>query len=150
FCIISGVPWACMTHTGRPASAQKDPRYDNVALDVYDYLDARIEALVATGIPRSRIIADPGIGFGKTLEHNLTLLQNLALFHGLGCPILLGASRKRFIGTIGGTEDADARIPGSLAVTLAGVAQGIQLHRVHDVAETAEALKLWTAATRGI
>ncbi len=150
FCAEAGLPVCVMHAQGTPDMMQKDPRYDNVALDVYDYLETRIETLVATGIPRSRIIADPGIGFGKTLEHNLTLLQNLALFHGLGCPILLGASRKRFIGTIGGTEDAGARMPGSLAVTLAGIAQGIQLHRVHDVAATAEALKLWQAATGGI
>ena len=122
---------------------QIDPRYDNVALDIYDYLDSRVAALEATGIPRHAIITDPGIGFGKTLEHNLTLLQNLSLFHGLGCPILLGASRKRFIGTIGGREKARGRVAGSIAVALAGVAQGVQILRIHDVGETAEALRLW-------
>ena len=135
---------------GTPDVMQKDPRYDNVALDVYDYLHTRIEALVNIGIARAQIIVDPGIGFGKTLAHNLVLLQNLSLFHGLGCAVLLGASRKRFIGTIGGTENAQARMPGSVAVTLAGVAQGIQVHRVHDVSETKEALLLWQAATLGV
>ena len=91
-----------------------------MALDVYDILEARIEVLVGTGIARDQIIVDPGIGFGKALEHNLTLLQNLSLFHTLGCPILLGASRKRFIGTIGGSEEARHRAPGSIAVALAG------------------------------
>lgn len=147
FCAQANLPVCVMHAQGTPDVMQKHPTYDHVALDVYDYLEARITALEATGIPRSNIIADPGIGFGKTLGHNLTLLHNLALFHGLGCPILLGASRKRFIGTIGGTKEARHRAPGSIAVTLAGVAQGIQIHRVHDVAETAEALRLWMAAT---
>ena len=134
---------------GTPDIMQKDPRYDNVALDVYDHLAARVTALETLGIPRERIIVDPGIGFGKTLEHNLTLLQNLALFYGLGCAVLLGASRKRFIGTIGGSDTARHRAPGSVAVALAGVAQGVQLLRIHDVRETTEALRLWQAATLG-
>jgi len=145
----AGLPVCVMHAQGTPDIMQVNPRYDNVALDVYDYLEDRIKALEAAGIPRAQIITDPGIGFGKTLEHNLTLLQNLALFHSLGCPILLGASRKRFIGTIGGTEEARHRAPGSIAVALAGVAQGVQLLRVHDVRETAEALRLWQAASLG-
>ena len=149
FCAEAGLPVCVMHAQGTPEIMQVDPRYDNVALDIYDYLSDRIEALVACGIPREQIITDPGIGFGKTLEHNLTLLQNLALFHSLGCPILLGASRKRFIGTIGGTEEARHRAPGSVAVALAGVAQGVQVLRIHDVRETAEALRLWQAATLG-
>ncbi|MGK7755628.1 MULTISPECIES: dihydropteroate synthase [unclassified Roseovarius] len=147
FCAEAGLPVCVMHAQGTPDVMQKNPRYENVALDIYDWLDERITALEAACIPRDRIIADPGIGFGKTLEHNVTLLHNLALFHGLGCTVLLGASRKRFIGTIGGTEEARHRAPGSIAVTLAGVAQGVQIHRVHDVAETAEALRLWMAAT---
>ncbi len=147
FCAAEGLPVCVMHAQGTPEIMQKDPRYDNVALDIYDYLSDRIEALVEAGIIRDQIIVDPGIGFGKTLEHNLTLLQNLSLFHGLGCPILLGASRKRFIGTIGGTEEARNRAPGSVAVALAGVAQGVQILRIHDVRETAEALRLWQAAT---
>ena len=149
FCAEQGLPVCVMHAQGTPEIMQVDPRYDNVALDIYDYLNARIAALEAIGIPRHAIITDPGIGFGKTLDHNLTLLQNLALFHSLGCPVLLGASRKRFIGTIGGTEEARNRAPGSIAVALAGVAQGVQMLRVHDVAETAEALRLWQAATLG-
>ena len=149
FCAEAGLPVCVMHAQGTPDIMQVDPRYDNVALDIYDYLSDRVDALEALGIPRARIIVDPGIGFGKTLEHNLTLLQNLSLFHGLGCPVLLGASRKRFIGTIGGTEEARHRAPGSIAVALAGVAQGVQVLRVHDVGETAEALRLWQAATLG-
>ena len=136
----------CVMHAqGTPETMQQDPRYDHVLLDVYDWLAARVEALVALGIPRARIVTDPGIGFGKTVAHNLTLLQNLSLFHSLGCPVLLGASRKRFIGEISRTPVAADRIPGSLAVALGGVAQGVQILRVHDVAETRAALDLWRA-----
>jgi dihydropteroate synthase len=147
FCAQYALPVCVMHAQGTPEIMQIDPRYDNVALDIYDYLFERIEALVDTGISRNQIIVDPGIGFGKTLEHNLTLLQNMSLFHGLGCPILLGASRKRFIGTLSGEADAGKRVNGSIAVALAGVAQGIQMLRIHDVKETAEALALWRAAT---
>ncbi len=147
YCAANALPVCVMHAQGTPEIMQNDPRYDNVALDIYDYLLQRVEDLVATGIARDQIIVDPGIGFGKTLEHNLTLLQNLSLFHGLGCPILLGASRKRFIGTISGEAEASKRVHGSIAVALAGVAQGIQMLRVHDVAETAEALALWRAST---
>ena len=114
-------------------------------LEVFDFLETRIAALEATGIPRARILADPGIGFGKSQAHNLTLLQNLSLFHGLGCPILLGVSRKAFIGRIGGEPQAARRAPGSIAVGLAALAQGVQILRVHDVPETVQALRLWQA-----
>jgi dihydropteroate synthase len=120
-----------------------------VLLDVYDWLAERVAAAEAIGIARDRIAVDPGIGFGKTQSHNLALLRGLSLLHGLGCPILLGASRKRFIGTIGGAVQAQARMPGSVAVALAGVAQGVQMVRVHDVAETRQALRLWQAIAGG-
>lgn len=140
----------CVMHAlGDPVTMQQDPRYDDVLLDVYDFLNAQIAQLEAAGLARSRIIADPGIGFGKTLEHNLTLLARLSLFHSLGVPILLGASRKRFIGTIGGAQEASARIPGSLGVALAGLAHGVQMFRVHDVSQTVEAIALWRAAMAG-
>ena len=148
-CAKAGVPVCVMHAQGDPSTMQQDPRYDDVLLDVFDYLESRVEALAAQGIARHQIIVDPGIGFGKTRAHNLTLLQNLSLFHGLGCPVLLGASRKRFIGDLTGVSEASERVPGSLAVALAGVAQGIQILRIHDVAETAAALTLWRAATLG-
>ena len=119
-----------------------DPAYDNVLLDVYDFLVARVEAAEAAGIPRHLIVVDPGIGFGKTLDHNLTLLRGLPLFHAIGCPVLLGASRKRFIGTLGDAPDAGDRMPGSVAVALHGVASGVQFLRVHDIRETRQALRL--------
>jgi dihydropteroate synthase len=103
---------------GVPATMQDDPRYGDVLLDVYDALAARLARAEALGIDRARIMLDPGIGFGKTQAHNLTLLRGLSLFHGLGCPILLGTSRKRFIGSIGGPTPQD-RAPGSIATALA-------------------------------
>ncbi len=144
-CADQDVPVCVMHAQGDPATMQQDPVYDNVLLDVYDFLERQIIALEHAGIPRSRIVTDPGIGFGKNLDHNLALLQGLSLFHGLGCAILLGASRKGFIGKIGEQPRADARAPGSIAVGLAGLAQGVQILRVHDVAETAQALRLWQA-----
>lgn len=133
----------CLMHAqGNPASMQDAPTYDNVLLDVYDCLAARVAEAEAFGIPRDLIVVDPGIGFGKTLEHNLTLLRGLSLFHGLGCAILLGASRKRFIGTIGHAAEVRDRTAGSVAVALHGVAAGVQFLRVHDTVETKQAIRL--------
>ncbi|GGH57632.1 dihydropteroate synthase [Frigidibacter albus] len=145
----AGAPVCLMHSQGTPATMHLDPRYGDVLLDVYDALAARVAAAEAAGIPRARICIDPGIGFGKTLQHNLTLLRGLSLFHGLGCPILLGVSRKRFIGSIGGAERAEDRAPGTLALTLAGLAQGAQIHRVHDVAEVTQGIRLWQALQMG-
>ena len=117
--------------------------YANVLTDVFDWLHARIEAVVAGGVERSRIIVDPGIGFGKTLAENLALLNGLAIFHGLGCPVMLGASRKRLIGALSNEAPVEARLGGSLALAIKGAEAGVQLARVHDVAETAQALKVW-------
>jgi dihydropteroate synthase len=139
------VPVVLMHAQGVPATMQDDPRYGEVLLDVYDALASRLARAEALGIDRAKIALDPGIGFGKTQEHNLALLRGLSLFHGLGCPILVGTSRKRFIGAIGRAEAADARAPGSIATALAGVAQGVQITRIHDVAETRQALRLWQA-----
>ncbi|MBN2905743.1 MAG: dihydropteroate synthase [Rhodobacteraceae bacterium] len=138
----AGVPVCLMHAQGDPQTMQADPRYDDVLLDVYDFLEHRIAAAQAAGIARAQIVVDPGIGFGKTQAHNLALIRGLSLFHGLGCPILLGASRKRFIGTIGGAAQADGRAPGSIAVALAGIAQGVQILRVHDAGETRQAVRL--------
>lgn len=138
----SGVPVCLMHAQGTPQTMQADPRYANVLLDVYDALAERVAHAQAAGIARSHIVVDPGIGFGKTLAHNLALLQGLSLFHGLGCPILLGASRKSFIGTIADVPEAGARGPGSVAVALAGAAQGVQILRVHDAPQTRQALRV--------
>ena len=111
--------------------------------EVYDALAARVAAAEAAGVSRDRIVVDPGIGFAKTLGHNLRLLNGLSLFHGLGCALMLGASRKRMIGALSNEAPVDARLGGSLALALHGAGQGVQLHRVHDVPETVQALKVW-------
>ncbi|HQU67292.1 MAG TPA: dihydropteroate synthase [Albidovulum sp.] len=148
----AGVPLCLMHAKGTPATMQADPRYGDVLLDVYDFLEAAIARAEAAGIPRDRIVVDPGIGFGKTAAHNLALLRGLSLFHQTGCVILLGASRKRFIGALAGGEaatQADRRMPGTLAVTLAGIGQGVQIHRLHDMVEAKQALRLWQAVVLG-
>lgn len=137
------VPVCLMHASGDPKTMQENPRYDDVLLDVYDYLEARRDAALHTGLQPHNIILDPGIGFGKTVAHNLRLLRGLSIFHGLGCPILLGASRKRFIGTLSETQDAANRVSGSVAVALEAIRQGAQIIRVHDVKETRQALSVW-------
>ncbi|WP_282059630.1 dihydropteroate synthase [Roseobacter litoralis] len=148
-CAARQVPVCVMHAQGDPATMQARPEYDDVLLDVYDFLALQIDRLVQIGVPRDQIIADPGIGFGKTLEHNLRLLSHLSLFHALGVPILLGASRKKFIGTLGGAEKARDRMPGSLAVALAALKHGTQIVRVHDVPQTLQAIALWRAVVAG-
>ena len=138
----TGLPVVLMHAQGDPRTMQDAPAYDDVVLDVFDFLKQRIAASEAAGIARSRLIVDPGIGFGKTLAHNLRLLCCLSLFHGLGCALLLGASRKSFIGHLTGAP-APERLPGSLAAALLGTAQGVQILRVHDVAATRQALAVW-------
>ncbi len=117
--------------------------YRDPLIETYDWLAARIAVLEAAGIARSRLIVDPGIGFGKGVAENLSLLNGLSLFHGLGCPLLVGASRKRFIGALAGEAPVEQRLAGSLAVALKAAEQGAQIVRVHDVAETVQALKVW-------
>ncbi|MEP3296946.1 MAG: dihydropteroate synthase [Pseudoruegeria sp.] len=140
----------CLMHAqGDPETMQSNPCYDNVLLDVYDFLEERVSAAEAAGIPRNSIIVDPGIGFGKIIDHNLTLLQRISLFHALGCVVLLGASRKRFIGDISGAVSAEDRAFGSVSVALTAVAQGVQILRVHDTKETKQALDLMQAVQTG-
>jgi len=126
-----------------PDAATHESGGGDALLDTYDWLEARIAALEAAGIARARLIVDPGIGFGKGVADNLAILNGLALFHGLDCPLLLGASRKRFIGALAGEAPVDQRLAGSLAVGLKAAEQGAQLIRVHDVAETVQAFKVW-------
>ncbi len=139
----AGAPVIIMHAQGDPQTMQDAPHYDHVLLDIFDWLAARIAAAEAAGIDRGKIIADPGIGFGKSVRHNLEILNGLALFHGLGVPVLLGASRKRFIGALSGEAEVGQRLGGSLAVLSAGLAQGVQLLRVHDVAESVQAVRVW-------
>mgnify|MGYP005841322747 CR=1 FL=1 len=136
----SGAPAVLMHAQGDPATMQASPRYDDVLVDVALYLESRLEACDAAGIDRARLIVDPGIGFGKTVMHNLTLIDGLGVLHGLGAPVLLGASRKRFIGALSREEPPDERLPGTLAASLAGLDRGAQIVRVHDVAACRQAL----------
>jgi dihydropteroate synthase len=140
----AGCPVVLMHHQGPPETMQDNPRYDRpVLFEIYDWLEARIEAAISAGIARERIIVDPGFGFGKTVQHNLQLMNGLAMLHGLGCPIMLGASRKRTIGALANEAPAGERLGGSLAFALKAVEQGVQLLRVHDVRETVQALRVW-------
>jgi len=140
-----GLPVCLMHSQGNPKTMQDNPQYDDVVLDIYDYLAGRIALCLKAGISRDQIVVDPGIGFGKTVRHNLALIDEIAMFHGLGMPLLLGASRKSFISAIFDGPDAKKRLPGSLAAALCGLKAGVQFLRVHDVAETAQALHVWKA-----
>lgn len=141
--VTAGCPVALMHFPGTPQEPHGNARYGDTLIEVYDWLDARITAVEAAGVPRERIIVDPGIGFGKRPHENMALIDGLALFHGLGCPVLLGASRKRLISALAGEAPADRRLGGSIALALKGAALGAQLLRVHDAFETVQALRLW-------
>jgi dihydropteroate synthase len=137
--IASGVGVCVMHMQGTPQTMQLDPRYENVVREVHDYLRSRRDALEAAGIPRARICIDPGIGFGKLPEHNLGLLESCRSLHDLGCPILVGHSRKSVLGHVQGDPTAD-RTQATIDVALSLAEQGVQIVRVHDVASVREAL----------
>ena len=139
----AAVPVVLMHHLGPPETMQQDPRYEDVLVEIYLWLEERILAAEAAGIARSNILVDPGFGFGKTVAHNLELMNGLALYHSLGCPLVVGASRKRTIGALSGEAPADQRLAGSIAFALKAVEQGAQIVRVHDVPETVQALRIW-------
>ena len=128
---------------GTPKTMQKNPKYKNVLLDVYDYFDKKIKILRKIGIKHNNIILDPGIGFGKNLKHNITLLSNISIFHSLGFPILLGTSRKRFIKDLSGKHDSKERIGGTISSILYGMMQGVQFFRVHDANEINQSIKVF-------
>jgi dihydropteroate synthase len=139
----AGVPVILMHHKGAPETMQDDPCYDDVLVEVYLWLEERIAAVATHGISRDKILVDPGFGFGKNVAHNLELMNGLALFHSLGVPLVVGASRKRTIGALSGEAPADRRLGGSIAFALKAAEQGVQVLRVHDVPETAQALRVW-------
>jgi dihydropteroate synthase len=144
----SGLPVVLMHSRGEPATMQVQPTYDVAALDVFDRLAERVDAWTDAGFERSRLLIDPGIGFGKTLDHNLEILSRLGLYRGLGLPIVLGVSRKSFIGRLAGGAPAGERLPGSLAAALQGLVAGVTVLRVHDVAATQQAVAVWQAMAR--
>lgn len=140
------VPVVLMHAQGDPRTMQLNPRYDDVALDVYDQLEQRILACVQAGIPRSRIAIDPGIGFGKTFRHNVEILNQITLFHGLGVVVLIGLSRKGFVGALTGEKNAGNRVHGSVGGAVQAALNGVHVLRVHDVKATVEALAVARAA----
>ncbi len=140
----SGKPIILNHSQGIPENMQNNPTYDNVLLDIFDYFENKIKFLKDNGIKDEQIIIDPGIGFGKTLEHNLEIISKISIFHSLGYPIMVGPSRKSFIGKIMGEKDNPQRLGGTIASVLYSYLQGIQLFRVHDIQETNEALKVYS------
>lgn len=141
----SGLPVVLMHMRGEPGTMQDNPQYQDAARDVCEYLKDRVRACEAAGMKRGLIAVDPGIGFGKTVNHNLEILARLDLYRDFGCPVLLGASRKSFIAKISCAEEPKDRVAGSLAAVLAAARQGVRLFRAHDVAETRQALAVWQA-----
>ena len=139
----------CLMHMlGEPRTMQSDPRYDDVVADVKAFLEQRLEFAVAQGIAEERIWLDPGIGFGKAVDHNLELLRRLDELVALGRPIVIGTSRKSFLGRITG-RDAHERVPGTIATNVLALARGASIFRVHDVAEARDALAVAAATLRG-
>lgn len=144
-CLDAGVDIVLMHMQGNPQTMQDNPTYDDAALDILNYMGERIISLAEMGLSREKIAIDPGIGFGKNLEHNLRILSGIDAFHALGVPLLLGVSRKSFITKIDRDVAPKDRVAGSIAAAIAGWDRGVQIFRVHDVAETRQALAVWQA-----
>jgi dihydropteroate synthase len=145
----SGAGMILMHMRGEPKTMQQDPRYDDVVAEVRGFLAERLEAAVAAGVGRDRLAIDPGIGFGKNLQHNLELLRSIGSFRELGVPVLVGVSRKRFIGELSGAGDPADRLEGSVAAAVWCASNGVDVVRVHDVAATVRALRVADAIARG-
>lgn len=141
----SGVSLMLMHMQGEPQTMQANPSYDDVVMEVLRYLQDRAAVCAGAGVSVSEIAIDPGIGFGKTVDHNLSLLRHLDLFVRTGYPVALGVSRKSFIGKLSQGEEPRQRMPGSIAAAIAGLSAGVQIFRVHDVAETKQAFAIWRA-----
>jgi dihydropteroate synthase len=139
----SNIPVVLMHAPSQSSDPHKDGVYDDVVCDVFDWLEQRVAAVEAAGIGRDKILIDPGIGFGKSLAENLAIINNLAIYHGLGCGILFGASRKRLIGALANEAEAGDRLGGSIFLALRAVEQGAHIVRVHDAGETVQAIQVW-------
>ena len=137
------VPFVIQHSQGTPENMQKNPRYKNELLDIYDFFEKKIKLLRLKGIKHNKIILDPGIGFGKNLKHNMSLIRNISIFHSLGFPILVGNSRKRFIKELSGKNDSKFRNGGTIASSIYLMMQGVQILRIHDVNETIQGLKIF-------
>ena len=136
-------PFVIQHSQGTPEDMQNNPNYNNVVLDIYDYFDQMIKFVRSKGIKHNNIILDPGIGFGKNLKHNMSLLRNISIFHSLGFPILIGNSRKSFIKELAGKNDSQFRIGGTVASSIYLMMQGVQILRIHDVNELAQSIKVF-------
>ena len=137
------VPFVIHHMQGNPKNMQKNPRYKNVLLDIYDFFDSKIKKFRSHGIKHNNIILDPGIGFGKNLKQNMTLINNISIFHSLGFPIMLGISRKRFIKDLSGNNDSKERLGGTISSSLFAMMHGVQILRVHDVNEVKQSIKVF-------
>ena len=137
------VPFIIHHMLGTPKNMQKNPKYKNVLLDIYDFFEEKIKEIRSHGIKHNNIILDPGIGFGKNLKHNMTIMSNISIFHSLGFPIMLGVSRKRFIKDVSGINDSNERLGGTISSGLYAMNQGVQILRVHDVNEVNQAIKVF-------
>ena len=137
------VPFVLQHSLGNPDVMQNSPKYKNVLLDIYDFFEKKIKFLRKVGIYHNNIILDPGIGFGKNLKHNITLLKNISIYHSLGFPILLGISRKRFIKDLSGKNDSSFRTGGTVSSSIFAMMQGVQILRVHDVNEIYQSIKVF-------
>ena len=137
------VPFVIHHMQGSPKIMQKNPNYKNVLLDIYDFFETKIKKMRLMGIQHNNIILDPGIGFGKNLKHNITLLNNISIFHSLGFPVMLGISRKKFIKDLSGNNDSKERIGGTISSSLHAMMQGVQILRVHDVNEVSQSIKVF-------
>ena len=136
-------PFVIQHSQGTPENMQKNPRYKNELLDIYDFFEKKIKFLRSKGIKHNNIMVDPGIGFGKNLKHNMNLIRSVSIFHTLGFPILLGLSRKRFIKDLSGKNDTKERIGGTIASSLYSIMQGVQVLRIHDVNELIQSIKVF-------
>ncbi len=139
----TNIPFVIHHMQGNPKTMQKNPKYKNVLLDIYDFFENKISDVRKKGIFHNNIILDPGIGFGKNLKHNLTLLSKISIFHSLGFPIMLGLSKKRFIKELSGNNDSKERIGGTISSSLYAMMQGVQILRVHDVNEVKQSFKVF-------
>ncbi len=137
------IPFVIHHMQGTPKNMQKNPRYKNVLLDIYDFFENKLKKLRHIGIKHNNIILDPGIGFGKKLKHNITILNNVSIFHSLGFPVLLGISRKKFIKDLSGNNDSKERLGGTISSSLHAMTQGVQILRIHDVNEVNQSVKVF-------
>ncbi len=139
----SKLPFVLHHMKGNTENMQKNPTYNNVLLDIYDYFEDKLQLIRRKGIKHNNIILDPGIGFGKNMKHNITLINNISIFHSLGLPLMLGISRKKFIKDISGQNDSKQRIGGTVSSSIFSMLQGIQILRVHDVNEVRQGIKVF-------